>query len=321
MKNECEDEDKLRQKFFKEMLTIRVVEEKILELFSKGLVSGTTHTCIGQEACAVGVVNALDCDKDIIFSNHRGHGHFLVYCGDIEGLFTEIMGREAGVCGGNGGSQHLCEKNFYSSGIQGGMVPSAIGVAFAEKEKQTGAIVTVFIGDGTLGQGVVYESLNIAALWSLPILFVVEDNKYAQSTPSKLQHAGKLSERALPFQIESKELEVKDPIEVYDITCKIVKKVRENIKPYFLVLHTYRLGPHSKGDDFRPKEEINKYKKRDPLLNLENQLYQSFTKETKEFIKKKVNSALEKAQKSSLKDFAQFSKEVGFASNVFSKSK
>jgi len=315
MKNK-QSQNKLKQEFFRQMLMIRIVEEKVLELFSKGLVSGTTHTCIGQEACAVGVINALDRGKDIIFSNHRGHGHFLAYSQNIVGLFGEIMGKETGVCEGIGGSQHLCEKNFYSSGIQGGMVPCATGAAFAEKKKQTGAIVTVFIGDGTLGQGVVYESLNIASLWSLPMLFVVEDNKYAQSTPSKLQHAGKLIERASPFQIESEELWVEDPIEVYNTASLAIKKVRKEVKPFFLVLHTYRLGPHSKGDDHRPREEIEKYKMKDPLLNLKKKLPEDFVRKTEELIKKKVDDALKKAIASPPKSFSQFREEINYAPDI-----
>ena len=152
---------------------IRRFEQSLLDLFGSGVLAGTTHTCVGQETIAVGVVSAIDRARDIVFSNHRGHGHFLAYCGEVERLYLEVMGKAGGVCGGRGGSQHLHYRNFYSNGIQGGIVPVATGMALAEKLQRTGAVALVFLGDGTLGEGVVYESLNIAALWQLPVVFVI----------------------------------------------------------------------------------------------------------------------------------------------------
>ncbi|MDD4170085.1 MAG: thiamine pyrophosphate-dependent dehydrogenase E1 component subunit alpha, partial [Desulfotomaculaceae bacterium] len=264
--------DVLLKRFYKQMVLIRKVEEKILDSYKKGLYSGTTHTYIGQESCAVGVINALNPERDIIFSNHRSHGHFLTYCADVAGLFGELMGKEIGVCHGAGGSQHLQKANFYTNGIQGGIVPCATGMAFAEKAKNTGAIVTAFLGDGTLGQGVIYEAFNLAALWSLPILFVVEHNQYAQSTPARLQHAGNLAGRAVSFDIKSASLTANYVLDVYELAQKAAEYVREACKPFFLMLHTYRLAPHSKGDDFRDPAEIAEYSKKDPLLLLQKQL-------------------------------------------------
>ena len=166
------------------LLGIRLFEQSLLDLFSTGTLAGTTHTCIGQETVSVGVLSAIDPAKDIIFSNHRGHGHFLAYCGDAEALYLEIMGKPGGICGGRGGSQHLQRGNFYSNGVQGGIVPVATGMALAEKQQGTQSVVVVFIGDGTLGEGVIYESFNFASLWTLPIVFVIEHNGYAQSTPT-----------------------------------------------------------------------------------------------------------------------------------------
>ncbi|RME81500.1 MAG: thiamine pyrophosphate-dependent dehydrogenase E1 component subunit alpha [Caldilineae bacterium] len=254
------------------MLTIRRVEEELLRLFSQGHIRGTVHTYLGQEACAVGVVNALDRGKDVIFSNHRAHGHFLAYCDDVEGLMAEVMGRAGGVCGGVGGTQHLHKRNLYTNGIQGGIVPLAVGSAAAEKFKGSGAITVVFLGDGTLGQGVVYESLNIASLWSLPVLFVVENNHYAQTTPYQMAHAGDLSRRARPFDIRSAALQADDVFRVHTAAAEAVEYVRGEGKPFFLYLETYRLGPHSKGDDLRDPEEIAAYRARDPLIKLRNTL-------------------------------------------------
>jgi TPP-dependent pyruvate/acetoin dehydrogenase alpha subunit len=288
------------------MFLIRLVEEKILESFKKGLLSGTTHTSIGQEACAVGVINTLELNKDIIFSNHRGHGHFLVYSEDIVGLFGEIMGKEIGVCEGIGGSQHLYKNNFYTNGIQGGIVPCATGIAFAEKMKKTRSIVVVFLGDGTLGQGVVYESLNIASLWSLPILFVIENNQYAQSTPIYLQHAGKLIDRAMPFGIERNELNVESVINVYESAKKAVLYVRNQCNPFFLLLNTYRFAAHSKGDDFRDIKEIEKYKEKDPLKNLRKEIDTKLIIEIEKEVQEKVNNAFDAAMKAPKKSISQF---------------
>lgn len=301
-----QEKEGLKSKFFKSMMKIRLTEREILDLFSKGELSGTTHTCIGQEACAVGVVNSLQKDRDIIFSNHRNHGHYLAYNDDLIGLLAELMGKKDGVSGGIGGSQHIHKDNFYSSGIQAGLVPSAVGAALAEKEKDSEALVTVFIGDGTLGQGVVYESLNIASLWSLPILFVVEDNEYAQSTPSNLQHSGDLADRASPFDIESKEIEVNDVMQVHAVAKEGVSRVRQNKEPYFLVLHTYRFAPHSKGDDYRDDKEISKHKESDPLEKLKNELPNAFVREVKETMNDEIDEAVRAARQSEEMSYSEF---------------
>lgn len=250
---------------YEEMVVIRRVEETLLELFSAGRLAGTTHTCIGQEADAVGVVSALEPERDVVFSNHRCHGHYLAFTGDAEGLLAEVMGRATGACGGKGGSQHLCRGNFYSNGVLGSTVPVATGMALAEKRKGTGAVVVVFMGDGTLGEGVVYESLNIASLWGLPIVFVVENNFYAQSTPSRLGVAGSIPERARAFGVEARALATTDVEEIRRAAIVAVDAVRSSGEPYFLVLDTYRFSPHSKGDDFRDPAEIEERRTVDPL--------------------------------------------------------
>ena len=196
--------------FYERMFFIRRFEETLLDLFSLGKLVGTTHTYIGQEANAVGLIDHLDPDVDTIFSNHRCHGHYLAFTDDAFGLLCEVMGKAPGVCGGKGGSQHLCKGNFYSNGVLGSIVPVATGIALAEKRKGTGAVSTVFLGDGTLGEGVTYESLNIASLWQLPVLFVVENNHYAQSTPVELELAGSIAARGAAFGVEVDELDTTD---------------------------------------------------------------------------------------------------------------
>ena len=252
--------------FYKRMFLIRTVEQSLLDLFSKGLLSGTVHTCIGQEACSVGVFSACDLDKDIFFSNHRGHGHFLSYTNDPKGLIAEIMGMKDGVCQGLGGSQHLQTRNLYTNGIQGAGMPIVAGMALAEKIKKSNAIAIIFIGDGTFGEGAVYETLNIVSLWKLPVLIVVENNQYAQTTPTSAQHAGSLVSRGDSFNIVTDVIDGMNVLEVANASRNIVDLIRKESQPRILHLNTYRFAPHSKGDDFRDQNEIISYKKKDPLI-------------------------------------------------------
>jgi TPP-dependent pyruvate/acetoin dehydrogenase alpha subunit len=254
------------EELYARMRFIRRFEETLLELFSAGKLVGTTHTYIGQEANAVGVIAHLDRERDVVFSNHRCHGHYLAFTDDAVGLLAEVMGRSTGVCGGKGGSQHLCNGNFYSNGVQGSIVPVSTGIALAEKEKASGAVTTVFIGDGTLGQGTLYECLNLASLWRLPLLVVVENNHYAQTTPFHLAVAGDVRARAEAFGIATDELDTTDVEEITAAAGRAVEHVRETGSPFYLVLNTYRFSPHSKGDDHRDPDEIATRRERDPLL-------------------------------------------------------
>lgn len=251
---------------YRSMKRIRRFEETILEEFKRGVFSGTTHTSIGQEANAVGVISNLE-EMDIIVTNHRCHGHYLAYGGAMHPLFAEMMGRQTGLCAGRGGSQHIHWRNLYSNGVQGGIVPIATGMALAEKRKGTGAIVTVFLGDGTLGEGVIYEAFNMASLWRVPILFVVENNHISQTTPSLLNLAGKISTRFEAFDIPAQELDTSDVVEIRTMAVKLITEVRSTVTPRALILNTERFGPHSKGDDTRPEEELLRLRAtRDPLI-------------------------------------------------------
>src|SRR3954467_604522 len=201
-------------RLYRRMRFIRRFEESLLELFDRGLLNGTTHACIGQEADAVAIIEHLR-EDDHVFSNHRCHGHFLASTGDALGLMAEIMGKPEGVCGGIGGSHHLWAPGFKSNGIQGGIVPTAAGIALAmQLEGRSGGVSVVFIGDGTLGEGAVYETLNIAALWNLPLVVVLEDNEWAQSTPSSANLAGDVRERFSAFGLPVWELDSTDVEEI-----------------------------------------------------------------------------------------------------------
>lgn len=241
---------------------IRKFEEKLLFLYSEGHITGTLHTCIGQELAAILMIAQLS-NEDSIFSTHRGHGHFIARTNDIEGLFAEILGKSTGVCGGIGGTQHLHAKGFYSNGIQGGMLPIGAGMALSYKLKSSNNIAAVFIGDGTLGQGIFYETINIASTLNLPLLIVIENNNYAQSTPSNQSLAGSIKGRAEAFGIGYRESNTWDIENLSSVAEEGVNHVRESRKPLIVEILTYRLGAHSKGDDFRDPSEIQKYLEKD----------------------------------------------------------
>ena len=243
---------------------IRRTEELILELFSRGLLSGTTHTCLGQEICQMAVVRALNDPDDVVLSNHRNHGHFLTYSGYFTGLVAEVMGRKAGVCGGYGGSQHITFRRFHSNGVQGGMTGIGTGIALANKMRGSKGLVTIMIGDGTLGEGLLYESMNLASIWQVPVLFVVENNGIAQTTHTNLTTGGSIEARGQAFGLLTRRLDDSGK-DFLRLVSEVVEEVRGARRPGMLVIDTHRLGPHSKGDDLRNQEERNAIAARDPL--------------------------------------------------------
>lgn len=282
----------MKAQFYEKMLKIRRFEETLLDLFSQNKLTGTTHTYMGQEATAVALMNNLH-EEDFIFSNHRCHGHFIAYSDNIEILLAEIMGKKEGICQGRGGSQHLCYKRFFSNGVQGGIVPNATGIAYATKLRQEEGIAAVFIGDGTLGQGVVYESFNMASLYEIPILYIIEDNGYAMTTKTKEGVAGSIKARAEAFGIKTHEIESNDVEELNKVFDEACTFVRTEKKPFCQVIHTYRMGPHSKGDDFRDSKELELHKKNDPILIMQSRL----DAETINRIEEKVNIEITDAVK------------------------
>jgi TPP-dependent pyruvate/acetoin dehydrogenase alpha subunit len=255
----------LDPRLYRRMRFIRRFEETLLALFEEGLLNGTTHACIGQEANAVGLMEHLR-DGDHLFSNHRCHGHFLAWTGDAFGLLAEIMGKPAGLCAGIGGSQHICAPGFKSNGVQGGIVPAAAGIALAEQLRGSDGLSVVFLGDGTLGEGVVYETLNLTALWQLPLLIVLEDNGWSQSTPSRLNLAGDIVARFTAFGLDVVEVDTTDVLGVEAAAGDVVSGCRARRGPGVLVIHTYRLCHHSKNDDNRPVEEVASRWSYDPLV-------------------------------------------------------
>lgn len=287
---------------YKDLYRIRRFEETVLENFARGVFFGTTHTYLGQEANAVGVLTHIHGD-DVVFSNHRGHGHFLAYGGDMRSLFAEMMGKKTGVCGGRGGSQHLHWRNFYSNGVQGGIVPVATGMALAEKLNTSDALVVAFLGDGTLGEGVVYEALNLASLWQLPILYVVENNRIAQTTPVETALAGDIISRFGAFGISAEELRTSDVLEISSAASELLGEVHKHRAPRALILQTFRFAPHSKGDDTRPEDEIAQMRAdNDPLQIHGVRLTSDERMEIESAINKEINGTFQQALADPLPD-------------------
>ncbi|KAB1161896.1 thiamine pyrophosphate-dependent dehydrogenase E1 component subunit alpha [Micromonospora sp. AMSO12t] len=244
------------------MLSIRRFEYAVLDLLGRGLIPGTSHTCLGQEYVPV-VVESLLRPDDEVFSNHRGHGHFLARYDDPAGLLAELAGREGALCGGMGGSQHIRRPGFMSTGIQGQLVPVAVGTAFDMRRTGTNSISVVYVGDGTWGEGVVYEALNLAALWRVPMVVVVEHNGIAQSTPTSAQMAGSVADRCAAFGIRHVEMTGIDVDAIRASLAPLVAAVRHDGSPLVVEFDTVRLGPHSKGDDTRTPAELEALAGRD----------------------------------------------------------
>ena len=244
------------------LLLIRHFEEGLLELFAQGKLNGTTHTCLGQEYIPV-ALRPLLAAGDFVFSNHRGHGHYLARFADPEGLLAEIMGRDGAVCHGVGGSQHIFRDGYLSTGVQGQSLAVAVGVALHLRRSTEPLLAAVYIGDGTWGEGAVYEALNMAQLWRLPILVVVEHNGIAQSTPTDRQLAGTIAGRARAFGIHHHHVTGIDIEDIRRDLTPLVDGVRQERRPLVVEFDTVRVGPHSKGDDTRDAGTVERARLQD----------------------------------------------------------
>ena len=290
---------------YEKMFLIRAFEERVRDLFAQGELFGTTHPCVGQEATAVGVVSALG-PGDIVTGTHRGHGHFLAFTDDPAGLMAELMGKASGVCGGRGGSQHLHADNFYTNGITGGMAVVATGMALAEKQKASGCIVASFIGEGALAQGALYEAMNVASLWDLPILYALENNLYAMSTGVDASLAGETLGRARSLDIASRSIEADDVLRVREAALEACRFVREESRPFLLEMKTYRFLGHSLNDDcaYRTREEEAEWRSRDPLVTLANRIDDAARAEIEERCGQRIKNAVDDAHSAPVQDLA-----------------
>ena len=259
------------------MLVIRHFEETVTEMFSRGLVVGTAHFCIGQEASAVGAVMALRPD-DLVTSNHRGHGHFLAKGADPKRLMAELLGKATGYARGRGGSQHVADFSIGflgSHGITAGMIPVATGAALSQKLLDTGRVVVAFFGDGATGQGAFHEAVNIGAAWDLPIVYLCENNLYAMSTSvSDSFRVTSVAERAVAYGIPGVTVDGNDVEPVHDAVAEAVGRARGGEGPTLVEARTYRQCGHSKSDkcEYRADEEETLWLARDPVSILHDRL-------------------------------------------------
>lgn len=248
---------------------IRAFEEKVAYFFSRGMIHGTTHLYIGEEATAVGVMAALAAD-DWITSTHRGHGHTIAKGIDLNRMMAELLGRETGYCRGKGGSMHIADLsrgNLGANGIVGGGIPIAVGAALTVKLRQLDRVVVSFFGDGALNEGSFHEAVNLASVWDLPIIFVCEDNQYGMSMSRRLSiNIEDLALRATGYGIPGVSVDGNDILAVLAATAKAYTHVKKH-GPYLIVSETYRYMGHSKSDanKYRTKEEIARWREKDPI--------------------------------------------------------
>ena len=257
----------------RQMLLIRRFEEKLDELFSSGVIKGTSHLYAGQEAVACGVCAVLEPD-DLMTSTHRGHGHFLAKGGDAPALMAEIWGKSGGPSKGRGGSQHVADYSIGflgSNGITAGGLPIATGAGLSAQMRESGQIVVTFFGEGGANQGTFHESLNMAAIWKLPVLFICENNQYAMSTRFDEAFATpNIAARAIGYGVPGSVTDGSDFFAVRDAVQTAATRARNGDGPSLLEMKTYRYYGHSKSDmrDYRTREEEERERLRDPIIQL-----------------------------------------------------
>jgi acetoin:2,6-dichlorophenolindophenol oxidoreductase subunit alpha len=257
---------------YRQMIRIRVFEEHVNDLYTRALMPGLAHLYIGEEAVAVGVCEALRLD-DYITSTHRGHGHCLAKGASLDRMFAELLGKEAGYCKGKGGSMHIADPdtgNLGANAIVGGSAGIATGAALSAKRLKTGQVAVCFFGDGALGQGLLYEVMNMASLWKLPIIYVCENNLYNEYTHYSETTAGTILGRAAAFGLEAAAVDGQNVRAVNELADRLVQRARAGGGPAFVEADTYRYSGHHVGDInreyYRSKQEEQHWKtERDPI--------------------------------------------------------
>ena len=285
------------------MRRIRSFEERTADLFQEGVVKGTAHSYVGEEAIASAVGSILR-DDDYMASNHRGHGHCIAKGAKLDRMMAELMGRDTGYCHGLGGSMHIADMNLNilgANGIVGAAMPLSTGTALAAKLRGTDQVVVAFFGDGGSNQGIFHESLNLASVWKLPVLFICENNQYALSTSYKrTTSAAQISDRAIGYQVPGVTIDGNDPEEVYNVVEEAVARARAGEGPTLIECLTYRWGQHSLRanlNDPRPEKELEEWIARDPMKVIEKALIDNkvATRKRLNEIGKAVETELEEA--------------------------
>jgi len=270
------DSERLRELLHR-MRMVRRFEERAEESYTRGLIHGTMHLSIGQEASAVGVCAALR-EDDQITSTHRGHGHCIAKGADVGRMFAEFFGKESGYCRGRGGSMHIADVaggNLGANGIVAGGIPIAVGAALANARLNTGRVVVSFFGDGANNEGAFHEALNMASIWSLPVVFVCENNGYGMSTSTARSTAvASIAERAPAYAMPGVSVDGNAVSDVFEATGTAVARARAGDGPTLIECRTYRWRGHSKSDRnrYRSKEEIDGWVERDPIARFERDL-------------------------------------------------
>jgi TPP-dependent pyruvate/acetoin dehydrogenase alpha subunit len=262
-------------RMFRRMVAIRLFEEQVNELYTRALMPGLAHLYVGEEAVAVGVCEALR-EDDYITSTHRGHGHCLAKGASPDRMFAELLGKEAGYCRGKGGSMHIADPatgNLGANAIVAGSVGIATGAAFSSKRLANGRVTVCFFGEGALGQGSLYEVMNLAQLWRLPVIYVCENNLYNEYTHYLETTAGDIPARATAFGLRAETVDGQDVRKVHAAARRLVGEARAGQGPAFLLCNTYRYAGHHVGDInreyYRSKQEEQDWKaERDPIASL-----------------------------------------------------
>lgn len=266
-----------RLELYRRMVLVREFEELTIEAYRRGHTPGLVHASSGQEAVSVGVTSQM-AEGDYLTSNHRGHGHCLARGVALDGVMFEIMGRAGGCCGGKGGSMHIADVSrgvIGANGIVGGGVGIAAGAAFSARYRKSGQVSVVFLGEGTMSQGVVFETMNLAALWSLPLVYVCENNGMVEFTRAEELTAGTVADRATPFGIPSQVVDGMDLDSVIAATEPAIARARAGEGPTFLEMTTYRYHGHHVAEvdsGYRTADEIATWRARDPLVNVHGAL-------------------------------------------------
>jgi pyruvate dehydrogenase E1 component alpha subunit len=290
---------------YEKMVTIRMFEEKAIELFEHNLIRGNIHPCIGQEAVSVGVCSALRRD-DYMVNTHRGHGNCIAKGADLRLMMAELMGKSTGYCKGKGGSMHIADfegGNLGANGIVGGGIPIAVGAGISIQNRGTDQVVACFFGDGATNQGTFHESLNLASLWKLPVIFICENNQYALSTPIREAISiSRISERAAAYGIPGMSIDGNDIVDVCLKTKETVERARAGIGPTLLDCITYRFFGHFTGDPgrgiaYRSKEEMDQWLDRCPIKRFRERILKEkmVTEEEEKRIQTGVKASIEEA--------------------------
>ena len=304
IKNSFSDDQLL--KFYEKMFLIRKFEEKAAQLYGAGKIGGFCHLYIGQEAVVIGILSSIN-SEDTVITAYRDHGHILARGVDPKSVMSELTGRSDGISKGKGGSMHMFSKanRFYGGhGIVGAQVPLGVGIGFAHKYRNEKKISRVYLGDGAMSNGQVFEAFNLASLWELPVLFIIENNKYGMGTSIGRSAAGnELFERATVFGIEGEKVDGMNFFKVSDAAIRARDYINNNSKPYIIEMDTYRFRGHSMSDPglYRTKDEVNKMKEIDPVLMMKETLLKEY--KFKEDIIKDIESDIKKQ----IKDVEKFS--------------